>query len=1214
MNYPLISEYKESILSAQDNLKRLTNLRPVKDDKGNLVMCSGNYSVVFKMKDSKTGKLYAVKCFIKDQENRAERYKQIIKYLNKIKSSYFVETKFYDKEIFVDSKITTEEEFPVVLMEWIDGKSISNYINDNLSDNYALSLLSYEFCQLTEWLLKQPFAHGDIKSDNVIIRDDRSLVLVDYDGMFIPTFSGQIASEIGSPDFRHPLRSQNQFDSHIDDFTLVLILLCLKVISVNPQLFIEFGGLNRLLFSESDLRNLSNSTVMSRILSMILDKEVLDIYTLFVKLYSQQFIIEPKNINTLISIDDSFKFKRAQELDDFEHYNKAKVFWKELESVNYKPAIIELAIKYFKGIEGFDTDYSIAYKYASSEALSGNHRAMCMLGLIYRDGKGVAEDVEKSIIYFQKAIENGNRHALWHLGKLYLTGTKVEKNVDKGLDYMIKAAEAGLTKAQSLLADLYKKGKFVSQNNEKYLEWLEKAADNNEYDIPIYKYALEIYSGKLIPKDEKKAFKYFLKAAELGHPSAQFYVGYFYKNGIGTSKNIQEAIAWYTESASNGNASSQNNLAICYENGDGVKKDLYKAFELYSESAEGGDIVAQNNLATCFKYGTGTSVDIEKEIEWRKKAAANGYYDAQITLADNYNKGYGVSKNIDEEEYWLWYASKSNKGEALYKLSQVYKRIADEMFENLRYDIVAEADKNKDFYLSESLQYLTKAADSHYLPALVALERFEEISLVKADYKNEKIEKDSDGFEYTESNAILIGHDAWSRFSNPIEQYSIKEGTYIIADSAFYDNNILKVIIPSSVVKIGKNPFAFCSTLNTIINKSSSFIVHDSALFTNDKKRLICYFGNHDRFSIPEGVIEIDDDAFAGSDVEQVDIPESVVTIGTGAFARCHSLKKIQIPDSVKVIGSDVFNSCGELHTIIWPKHLTYIPDNTFCHCISLVNVSLSQSLQTIGKNAFAYCKKLNNIIIPEAVREIGDFAFWGCTSLKDLLLPGNIIHLGMNPFIEVCKVSCSVGNRLFTDGEFLYHQNNGISIVTHYGSNAVVRIPNFVSRIGDYAFYSDKANCISLGNSVKEIGIESFSSCNNLSEIWLNDGLETIKEFAFDGCSKIKKIVLPDSIKSIEKGAFKGCNSITDIYYSGIFEVLSYDAFTEYVSYNSYNSYKGTHYGPDHTLSGSTIGELVGFRNLPEIRLHIDLDTPCKLDGNSILNHKVRIIRTNDK
>lgn len=538
MNYPLISEYKESILSAQDNLKRLINLLPVKDDNGNLVMCSGNYSVVFKMEDAETGKYYAVKCFIKDQENRVERYKQIINYLNTIKSPYLAETKFFEKEIFVDSKITTEEEFPVVLMEWIDGKSISNYIKDNLSDNYALSILTYEFCQLTDWLLKQPFAHGDIKSDNVIIREDRSLVLVDYDGMFIPTFSGQIASEIGSPDFRHPLRSQNQFDSHIDDFTLVLVLLCLKVISVDPQLFIEFGGQNRLLFSESDLRNLSNSAIMSRVLSMILDKEVLDIYTLFVKLYSQQFIIEPKNINTLISIDDSFKFKRAQELDDFELYNKAKVFWKELESVNYKPAIIELAIKYFKGIEGFDTDYSIAYKYASTEALSGNHRAMCMLGLIYRDGKGVTEDVEKSIIYFQKAIENGNRHALWHLGKLYLTGTKVEKDVDKGLDYIFKAAEAGLTKAQIMLADLYKKGKFVQQNNEKYIEWLEKAAENDEYDIPIYKYALEIYTGKLIPKDEKKAFKYFLKAAELGLPSAQFYVGYFYKNGIGISKGM----------------------------------------------------------------------------------------------------------------------------------------------------------------------------------------------------------------------------------------------------------------------------------------------------------------------------------------------------------------------------------------------------------------------------------------------------------------------------------------------------------------------------------------------------------------------------------------------------------------------------------------------------------------------------------------------------
>ena len=77
MNYPLISEYISSILSAEDNFKELTNLRPVLDDEGQPIMSSGNFAVVFKMKDEQTSKLYAVKCFLKEQEGRAESYKLI---------------------------------------------------------------------------------------------------------------------------------------------------------------------------------------------------------------------------------------------------------------------------------------------------------------------------------------------------------------------------------------------------------------------------------------------------------------------------------------------------------------------------------------------------------------------------------------------------------------------------------------------------------------------------------------------------------------------------------------------------------------------------------------------------------------------------------------------------------------------------------------------------------------------------------------------------------------------------------------------------------------------------------------------------------------------------------------------------------------------------------------------------------------------------------
>ena len=75
MNYPLISEYIEAIKSAEDNFEELSYLRPVLGDDGLPVMTSGNFAVVFKMKDEQSGKFYAVKCFTKEQEGRADAYR-----------------------------------------------------------------------------------------------------------------------------------------------------------------------------------------------------------------------------------------------------------------------------------------------------------------------------------------------------------------------------------------------------------------------------------------------------------------------------------------------------------------------------------------------------------------------------------------------------------------------------------------------------------------------------------------------------------------------------------------------------------------------------------------------------------------------------------------------------------------------------------------------------------------------------------------------------------------------------------------------------------------------------------------------------------------------------------------------------------------------------------------------------------------------------------
>lgn len=268
MNYPLISEYIESIKLAEDNFDELSYLRPVLDNMGHPVMSGGNFAVVFKMKDERDGKLYAVKCFTREQEGRTESYKLISDELEFVSSNYLTPIKYLENELFVDTKSSDEEEFPVLLMDWVEGKTLDKYLRENLGDKYALETLAYRFSQLSQWLIPQPFAHGDLKPDNILVREDGTLVLVDYDGMYVPAMKGQNARELGSPDFRHPLRTDGDFDEHIDDFSLVTILLSLKAISVNPALLEEYGATDRLIFSEMDYRSLSECEKITKLLAL----------------------------------------------------------------------------------------------------------------------------------------------------------------------------------------------------------------------------------------------------------------------------------------------------------------------------------------------------------------------------------------------------------------------------------------------------------------------------------------------------------------------------------------------------------------------------------------------------------------------------------------------------------------------------------------------------------------------------------------------------------------------------------------------------------------------------------------------------------------------------------------------------------------------------------------------------------------------------------
>ena len=280
MQYPLISEYVKAIQDAGDNLEELAHLTPVLDDHGEPYRSSGAFAVVFKMQDKSTGKYYALKCFTEEQEGRADAYRQIADELDLLDSPYITSVKYMEKELFVASQCE-EDEFPVLLMDWVDGETMEAYIAANYHNQSAMSMLCYRFGKMAAWLRSQSFAHGDVKPDNIIIRPDGSLTLVDYDGMFVSSMKGCNSPTIGTRDFSHPLRTVDDFDETIDDFSLASIALSLKAISMKPTLLDIYGASDRLLFSEKDYRTPSNSKVISALQGLMCDKDFCTLYSLF---------------------------------------------------------------------------------------------------------------------------------------------------------------------------------------------------------------------------------------------------------------------------------------------------------------------------------------------------------------------------------------------------------------------------------------------------------------------------------------------------------------------------------------------------------------------------------------------------------------------------------------------------------------------------------------------------------------------------------------------------------------------------------------------------------------------------------------------------------------------------------------------------------------------------------------------------------------------
>ena len=856
MNFPLISKYVEAIMAAEENFNELTHLRPVLDANGQPVMTSGNFAVVFKMKDEQTGKLYAVKCFLKEQEGRAEAYRQIAEELEYVSSTFLTPIKYFDKELFVDSGNSDENEFPVLLMDWVEGQTLDKYIREHIDDEYELSLLAYQFSRLAMWLMPLPFAHGDLKPDNILVREDGTLALVDYDGMYVPAMKGQKARELGSPDFRHPARTEDDFDEHIDDFSLVSILLSLKAISLQPELLEQYGASDRLLFSEKDYRDISQCEILHQLFPAD-DKELNRLYSLFLLcfvegslpfvLYHSFNILRPEKD----FIDIPLLEKRAHNNDTTSQY--------------------KLGVCYLDG-KGVEKNIEEGIKWLKMAADSGHAKALHVLGDCYREGEGVEKDNYKALELYHKAELNYKKEYLCRLMESIVLALQDIGEYEKMMSYVEEYVQKGKGCRECSLVKNYNK-------KERCCPWMQEKLGN------CY------YNGNGVEKDYAKAVEWYTKAAEQGNAEGQWRLGNCYCSGNGVEKDDTKAVEWYTKAAEQGDSAGQWRLGNCYYYGYGVEKDYVKAVEWYTKAAEQGDSDGQWLLGTCYILGYGVEKDYVKAVEWYTKSAEQGNSDGQWRLGYCYYNGNGVEKDYVKAVEWYTKSAEQGNSKGQWRLGNCYY-----------YGEGVEEDYAK------AVEWYTKAAEQGHIRAKEELKKF---STEVTDEDLADAWTDEYGVKYSKDRKRLLEAPEF------LTEYSIKKGTIVVSDSAFYGcRSLTSIVIPDGVTNIGNDAFCRCEGLGNII------------------------------------------------------IPNSVTKIGNAAFMGCETLNHIVIPDNVTNIEESTFCDCDGLISIVIPNSITSIGDWAFCACKSLISIVIPDSVTSIGKGTFADCDSLKSIIIPIGTKQ----------------------------------------------------------------------------------------------------------------------------------------------------------------------------------------------------------------------------------------------------
>lgn len=362
------------------------------------------------------------------------------------------------------------------------------------------------------------------------------------------------------------------------------------------------------------------------------------------------------------------------------------------------------------------------------------------------------------------------------------------------------------------------------------------------------------------------------------------------------------------------------------------------------------------------------------------------------------------------------------------------------------------------------------------------------------------------------SQLSSIGDEAFSG-NTSIEKVVVPEGTRYIGSRAFADSSIAEIELPDTVEEIADDAFSGCGE-GLVISAPEGSYAYDWAVEMGYIEPWTPSPAMDFSYTISDGEVMIM--GYSGSDT-QIVIPQEIngyPVTGIGEYAFCydielkpdnseslHEVTAIKIPDTVASIGQGAFQCCYMLAEMEIPDSVEYLGSNAFRYCENLVEVQLSQNLTLVEEGLFDSCFSLASVELPDGIGSIGALAFYNCVSLESISIPDGVSYIGSNAF-ESCA------------------------------SLRSIEMPSDLMMIDSFAFaYCARLTGIEIPGKVMSIGEAAFCGCLSLTEIEIPAGVETIGGYAFEGCESLGSAAIPPSVSSIGESAFDGCASGLVIY-----------------------------------------------------------------------------------